>query len=382
MKIINVEPLLFSSKYGDGNVLGQPLGVKTLGFVRVTTDNGLVGYGEAYCAIYVPEIFSEIIQHLKTFLLNEDPSDPEKLYDQVHIPFVMRSGLYQSAYSAVDLALWDIASQYKEKPIAELLSPNLKSDIKVYASGGSAAFSVEEVKSDLSMSLAQGHKHYKMRVGFQSWETDLKRVETAKSLLADDGALMVDAIMGTIKPSWDLEMAIKHASDLKKFGLTWLEEPLPPDNIEEYQKLTKVSPIDIAAGEALASKAELESYVLNKCVTILQPDVTHSGGITATARAIKFAKKYNIRVAMHVWGSKLAYKSNAAVAQAFDNVDWLEIPSVQLDFSKSMSQEKILVTNGLYHFKKDLGFGFNISNELCDAFAFVPGSGFRMPVKK
>lgn len=382
MKIINVEPILVSSKYGDGNVLGQPLGVKTLGFVRVTTDNGLIGYGEAYCAIYVPEMFREIIFHLKTFLLDEDPSDPEKLYDQIHIPFVMRSGLYQSAYSAIDIALWDIASQYKEKSIAELLSPNLKNEIKVYASGGSAAFSIEQMKNDLLTLLAQGHKHYKMRVGFQDWNTDLKRVETARSLLAHDGALMVDAIMGTIKPSWSLERAIKHANDLEKFKLAWLEEPLPPDNIEEYQKLMSVSPINIAAGEALASRAELESYVLNKCVTILQPDVTHSGGITATSRAIKFARKYNVRVAMHVWGSQLAYKSNAVVAQAFDNVEWLEIPSVQLDFSKSMSQEQIKIVNGLYQFKNELGFGFNLTNELCDAFSFVPGSGFRMPARK
>ena len=381
MQITNVEPILVSSRYGEGGVLGQPLGVKTLGFVRVTTDSGFIGYGEAYSAIYVPELFEKIIQHMKPFLIGKDPTNPIKVYENFHIPFVSRSGLYKSAYSAVDIALWDIAAHYHGKSVAVLIDEGAKKEVSVYASGGSAAFDSSQIEEDLKILMGKGHTHYKMRVGFQDWETDLERVQTARQGLSGNGCLMVDAIMGSIHPAWNLDIAVVRAKDLEQFSLTWLEEPLPPDQIDDYRKLSRGTLIPIAAGEALASRGEFESYLLANCVSILQPDVTHCGGISAAIDICRMAEKFRIPLALHVWGSALAFKANAALALAFQGVEWLEFPSVNLELSNEILREPIVTINGTYLSSNEIGFGIEIDETLIIRFPYIPGSGFQMPLR-
>jgi L-alanine-DL-glutamate epimerase-like enolase superfamily enzyme len=381
LKILSIEPVLLSSPYGDGKVLGQPLGVKTLGFVRVKTDSGMIGLGEAYCAIYVPDLFVKIIESFAEILSGRSFDHPAEIYDQVHIPFISRSGIFKSAYSAIDLALWDIYSQANDKSIAALLSANSRESIDVYASGGSAALSPAEVTADVQSYLKQGHRHFKMRVGFQDWSTDLKRVSAARASLGADSSLMVDAIMGTINPPWNFTTALERSRDLKQFDPCWLEEPLHPDCFGDYQKLRKESPVRIAAGEALVSMAEFESYIHGNCVDTLQPDVTHAGGITPVVRICEIASAHRVEIAMHVWGSRLAFEANAAIAASFDCVRWLEIPSVNLELNQAASENNLHVEHGQYAFATHPGFSLRLSDKIQSAFPYKPGSGYKMPDK-
>lgn len=382
MKIAKVTPFLLSSNYGSGKVLGQPMGAKTLGFVEIETSEGLLGYGEAYCAIYAPESFLEVIKIFSNELVGEDALDPEFLYDRIHIPFVTRSGFFRSAYSAIDIALWDIKSKYEKKTIAGLITTDQsKKKIKVYASGGSAAFTPKEIEEDLNTQISLGHNSYKMRVGFQSWENDLERIETAKNILGDSKELMVDAIMGTINPPWTIEIAKEQLKQVEKFNLTWIEEPLAPDNLLDYKELKKHVSIPIAGGEALSSRLDFESYISNRSVDYLQPDVTHCGGITAAKRICELAKEHEMKISMHVWGSSLAFAANKEVALAFDNVHWLEEPTVSLDISKDFNFSKS-IENGELMATEDLGLPFPNRKEILNKYPYIPGSGFKFPARK
>ncbi|MBM9501935.1 mandelate racemase/muconate lactonizing enzyme family protein [Leptospira sp. 201903071] len=382
MKIVKVTPFLLSSNYGSGKVLGQPMGAKTLGFVRIETSEGIVGHGEAYCAIYAPESFLEVIRIFSNELLGEDALNPEFLYDRIHIPFVTRSGFFRSAYSAIDIALWDIKSKYEKKTIAELITTDQpKKSIKVYASGGSAAFSPKEIEEDLNNQISLGHSSYKMRVGFQSWENDLKRMETARNILGNSRELMVDAIMGTINPPWTIEIAKKQLKQAEEFNLTWIEEPLAPDNLLDYKELKKHISIPIAGGEALSSKLDFESYISNQSVDYLQPDVTHCGGITAAKRICKLAGDYKIKISMHVWGSPLAFAANKEIALGFENVQWLEEPTVSLDLSNDFVTAKS-ITDGRLTTTDELGLPFPNFNDILNKYPYIPGSGFKFPNRK
>ncbi|UOG29271.1 mandelate racemase/muconate lactonizing enzyme family protein [Leptospira noguchii] len=381
MKITKVTPFLISSNYGMGKVLGQPLGVKTLGFVEIETSEGICGYGEAYCAIYAPESFVEIINIFAQELLDKYP-EPEFLFDEIHIPFVTRSGFFKSVYSAIDIALWDIKSKYENQTIANLISSNLsKSSIKIYASGGSAAFSALEIQEDIKKQVSLGHNSYKMRIGFQTWEKDIERIIAAKNCLTEEKDLMVDAIMGTINPPWTYTVAKERLKQVENLNLKWIEEPLPPDNLIDYRSLKSEIAIPIASGEALTSKLDFESYILNGCVDYLQPDVTHCGGITAGKRICELAMQNKIKISMHVWGSPLALAANKELAMAYGNVEWLEVPTVELEFAKDFDTN-VEISHGKVFAELQKGFSFPNKNELLKKYPFVSGSGFKFPNRK
>ena len=105
VKITQVEPILISSPYGKGNSLGQPLGVKTIGLVRIHTDLDIYGLGETYSAVYIPDIFTVIVKELENYLIGRSVGSTDLLIEIENIPFVGRDGIIRSVASAIDIAV-------------------------------------------------------------------------------------------------------------------------------------------------------------------------------------------------------------------------------------------------------------------------------------
>ena len=183
IKISNVEGIVLSSPYGDNKVFGQPKGLKSIGIIMITLENGIVGYGETYSGIYSPEL----IKPLANFYLNKIKG--LKLKDLIYnldtffdIPFIGFNGLLQSIKSAFSVALIDCLSRYLEVPIYELFNKKLK-PIKTYVSGGSVAFNENEVLKDAETLRSKGFENYKMRMGLQDLKTDLLRIKMLMKFL-------------------------------------------------------------------------------------------------------------------------------------------------------------------------------------------------------
>ena len=137
-----------------------------------------------------------------------DVENPYKIHSKIFsIPYVGRSGLLASINSAINIALYDIMGKHLNKPVYQLLSKNPKNQVKVYASNGSSTYSPEQIEDDVKSILDLGFDSYKMRIGYQDPLIDLKRIEIAKKHL-QNGNLMIDSIMGTITPPWDLNAAL------------------------------------------------------------------------------------------------------------------------------------------------------------------------------
>ena len=374
MKINRVVGYCLSSPYGDGNVFGQPLGVKSIGLVEVHTDSGIIGIGETYAGVYVPELIEPTVRFIESLILGMNPLDIHKVYNCMNIPFVGAGGLIRSVVGAIEIALWDIKGQAECKPIHALLNPESVNAFDVYASGGSVAFNVDEIKQDVESVLDEGFSAYKMRVGVKSWSEDIQRVETARNVLGYN-SLMVDAIMGTLD-KWDNVEAIKKINDLEKYNLTWIEEPIHPSNIKEMRNLYINTNIPIATGEALSGKLEFDSYLNTGFVDVIQPDVTHCGGYIEAMRVIKEAKERDIDVALHVWGSSVSLLSALHLAISCD-IDWLEIPNVELTFMFEKYREiKDMILNSSYIL--DNGLGVKITDDYKNDYSFVGGSGYKL----
>ena len=218
-----------------------------------------------------------------------------------------------------------------------------------------------------------------MRVGINSWDQDLKRIEAARNTLNKNN-LMIDAIMGTINPQWTTEIAIERINDIFDFNPYWLEEPLTSDNLNGYTQLTKLNKVKIACGESLTNWLDFESFITNNAINILQVDATHCGGITTAIKIINLAEKFKIPVAMHIWGSTIALLANANLALAFDTVKWFEIPLVELNLSNDIytNPYKISENKIQFNLSESDGFDIEISKKNKLKYSFIQESGYKI----
>lgn len=377
MKIAEIKSYNFSSIFAAKNTFGNSKGLKNISLVTVKTKCGLEGIGETYIGIYVPELILPVIKELRDFLLGKNPEEIVK--KKVHIPFVSRSGLFKNIYSAVDIAMWDIIAKKRKKPLYKILSKTTNK-YKIYSSGGLVNSNKSELKEEIIRAKKSGHQGFKMRVGKKKWEVDLSRVDFAHNCTKKFKLnLMVDSIMGTINPPWNLKKDFYKVKNLTK-KVYWLEEPFHPDNYEDYKELVKKKIITVATGEALSGELDYKSYLYNGLCNFIQIDVTNCGGISDAMNILKIAKKQKIKIAMHVWGSKIASMANAHFAYAFPEVKWLEYPLMQPQINQFIDSE--FKNNMHFNFNKNpkyfgLGLKYNIK-QLSSKFKYINDSKYRI----
>ena len=363
MKIDKVLGYSLSSPYGNSNELGSSAGVKSVGIVEVHTGNGIVGYGETYSGVYVPELIGPTVETIGRLIVGLDASDMESINKALDVPFVTMTGYLKSVISAIEIAIWDIAGKFQEKPISDILTNRIEShDTKLYASSGSSILPPEQITCDVKNVISKGFTAYKMRVGYKDWTEDLKRVEAAR-LALDNGNLMVDCIMGTLN-KWDLKTAISRIKELEQFNPTWIEEPLHPSMIHDLVVLKENAEIPVAMGESLCGPFEFDTYFDLNLIDIIQPDVTHCGGFAVAQGVISKAKDMDLSVALHNWGGAISSQASLQLAKDV-GVDWVEVPMIRLKMVDDFKKEKF-------------GLGVSVTDDMKSKYKLVKGSGYKI----
>ena len=374
-KIISIKSFCLSSKITKGEILGQKNKIKTFGFIEIESESGKKGFSENYASVYITDLTNPIVDYLQKYIIGKKISDLDLLNDVSSIPIIARNGLIKSIIGSIEVAIWDLRGKILGKPVHELLNKK-KTKVQCYASGGSISMGEDQIEKEVEEILKRNFKAYKMRVGHETWSKDLKRLGRAKSKLSGNG-LMVDAIMGTISPGWNLEEAKKKINDLIEFEPIWIEEPLNPLKIKEYSKL-KNKKIPIAAGEAYSSDLEFDYLIDNKSVDILQFDCTHSGGIGACKKISEKSTINEIKNSIHVWGSPLALISNLHLALSLENLLFFEIPLIEFDISNYFESKQVNLKNGYASLDDTPGFGIDIDKNIKEKFKFVKGTEFNL----
>ena len=376
VRITEVEGFSLSSPYGLGDSFGQPKGVKSIGLVRIHTDIGVTGLGETYAGVYSPALIKPIVDFLKDFIIGKKVGSDDVIENLSKIPFIGRNGLLNGISSAIEIALWDVRGKLLNEPVSKLINNSLpRNAIPVYASGGSVVFSPEQIEDDVEKILQLEFSAYKMRIGYQDWNIDLKRINVARRVLKGN-KLMVDAIMGTLSPPWSTDIALDKVKSMEQYNIFWLEEPLHPDNINGLSQLRKQSKIPIAAGEAYSGHGEYQSLLDQEAVDFLQFDATFSGGILPCVKLAAEANRRSLKSAVHVWGSAVAISSNALVALSSNHVDYLEIPMVTLEINKEMWVSQPTIKDGRWVASDIPGLGVELEESTKNRYKLVPGSGY------
>jgi D-galactarolactone cycloisomerase len=281
----------------------------------VHTDEGIEGVGEAFYFGGPAGIATALIeQALIPRILGMDPFDTNVIWDRLYnlTRDQGQKGLTISGLSAIDLALWDIKGKALGLPVHKLLGGAYRNRAMVYATGLYEPQGVPSVVDALVEEArgykSQGFKGMKLKVGYDL-QTDLRYVEAIRDAIGDEVHLMVDANHG-----YNTAEALRLARELERFDIHWLEEPVPPEDLDGYVELRAKSNVLIAGGECEYTRYGFRELINRRAVDILQPDLCAAGGFTELAKIIALASAANLPVIPHVWGTNVGL---AAALQLF-----------------------------------------------------------------
>ncbi len=280
------------------------------GLVKITTDDGVVGWGEGLSSP------SAALLHdgFAPLLLGADPMPRNGLWEKMfhHLYNAGLAGGYGgSAISAVDIALWDIAGKAAGLPVYELLGGRVRDKIAVYATGlyYTEGEFPDRLLDEARLYVALGFGGMKTKVGGLSVREDVERVAAIREVIGPDIFLMVDA-----NQSYNATTAIRIGRELDDLEVFWFEEPVGAKDVDGYLQVKNALPMAIAGGENLRTRFECKEYIGRRAVDIIQPDVVIVGGVTELHRVAQMANAFGILCNPHVWGSPVMIAASLHVA--------------------------------------------------------------------
>ena len=283
-----------------GNVADATRKVETIGYVItvVHTNQGLSGLGLTYNEVGGEAIREFTEQSIAPVLLGRSPLETEALWEEMfhHIRGVGRKGLAFCAYSAVDIALWDIKGKYFGVPLYTLLGGR-GGEVPIYASGGWTSYSTEELVAESRAMVLEGYRNIKIKVGVENGRNpkeDLRRVRAIRDALGPDVGIMLDA-----NNVWQSGTAIQAAASLRELDILFLEEPVMADDIPGLARVRSRCDIPIASGEHEYTRFGARDLIAAEAVDIVQCDVTRCGGFTEMLKIIGMTQAWNLAFAPH-----------------------------------------------------------------------------------
>jgi len=348
--------------------------------VRIETDEGITGWGEAKAAVGSAgdhaAIVATINSELRQLLEGEDALSPVRLWEKMYsgvragyalsrgrtFPEVARRGVRIAAISGVDIALWDIAGKALNVPVYRLLGGKCRESIEAYASGGWAT--ADGIGAQLLKTIqSSGYSAVKMRVGIMDGtvENSIARVSAAREALGPNVKLMVDS-HGT----FDVREARRFARGVESANLAWFEEPVNVDDIDGMAEVRASTDIPIAAGESFYTRFDFERAISARAIDVLQPDPAISGGITEVVRIANLASAHHLTLAPHLWGGALLFGAGLQLAAALPNCIILEYSKGFNPLLSQLASDPIEVSDGRVAVPDRVGLGVTINKDFIE----------------
>ncbi|MEZ4863542.1 MAG: enolase C-terminal domain-like protein [Caldilineaceae bacterium] len=281
-------------------------------YVEIQTDEGVSGF---FGPIEDWQAFH--IQHtLAPLLMGRDPLATELLYDQmIRLDRHGRSGIFMTAVSALDIALWDLKGKAWNQPVYRLLGGPTRPAVPAYASMLGFPTEPEQATTIATEYKAQGYTaqkwffRYGPADGAAGITANLALAQAVRDAVGPHYQIMFDAFMG-----WDLAYASHMVRELEPIRPFWMEEPIPPERVGEFHKLKAVASVPIATGEHVYTRWQTKELLVNQAVDVLQNDPDWTGGITEQMKLCALASAFEVPVIAH--GHSLLPALHVAGAQS------------------------------------------------------------------
>lgn len=344
--------------------------------VRVHTDEGLVGLDEVDSSPAVARAIIEappshaIARGLRSILLGRDPFDVQMLWRNMvdGTIFFGRGGAALQAIAGVDMALWDIVGQATGQPLHKLLGGAYRDRVRVYASAIMPE-TPDEAREVAARHMAAGYTALKLGwgpLGRVSDDLDVALVRAARAGVGR-GDLMID--VGLV---WDAPQAIKMARRFAEFDLFWLEEPLPPDDLAGYARMSNAVDTRIAAGEQETTYQGLVDLVERGHVSVLQPDLARAGGLTPCTRVGQYAFDHNILCVPHAFSTGILVAASLHFVAALPHGRLTEFTVSDSPLARDLLAEPFtLEPDGTVRVPRTPGLGVTLDEEVLRRYAQV-----------
>lgn len=263
--------------------------------VEVENEDGVVGYGECF-GLPHPLSASALVSHVIAPALVGGACDtPAAMLADVREYFHsmgLTRGAAMEAISGVDMALWDLKARVAGVPLATLLGGS-PGPVSVYVSPIPFRQTPQDTAADARAYVDQGFAAFKLKIG-RGPDVDLAHIRAAREALGPSAPLYLDA-----NCAYDVDTAMALAKRLEPFDIGWLEEPIPPENIEGMVRIRQVSPVPIAAGENEFTLKAFEALAAAGAVDILQCNISRAEGVSGLLAVGTLCERYGIKLAPH-----------------------------------------------------------------------------------
>jgi L-alanine-DL-glutamate epimerase-like enolase superfamily enzyme len=364
MKITDVEAIILSLP----QKRQRTDGTQDMLLVKVKTDAGIIGYGEVDSSPLVAKAlidapFSHTISSgLRELVIGEDPFAYEKIWHKMYNGCIYhgRRGAAIQAMSGIDLALWDIMGKALGMPVYRLLGGGFRSEVRAYASalfGDDLKHTADKVKQYVD----EGFTAVKM-----GWEPmgqdlnyDVQLVQTMRAAAGPDVDILIDAGL-----CYDAKTAIQMARRFEEYEIFWLEEPLHPDNLEGYRRLSESVDVRIAAGEEESSRASFIDLMDRGKVDVVQVDVTRVGGLTEAKKIAYLAYDRGLPCINHSFTTDINIAASLHLLASIPNAILLEFCVEESPLRMELAREPIQVEDGMVRVPETPGLGVELNEEV------------------
>jgi galactonate dehydratase len=284
---------------------------RNLTFVVVRTDEGLEGVGEVRMINHTDALVGYLAEAVPNHVIGADPFEIEDLVQRMMRNDYARAGqIAMSGIACLELACWDIVGKALDQPVYRLLGGAVRDRIKTYANGW---YTVERTPDEFHAAavrvLERGYRALKLDpFGAGSWELSaderrrsLALVEAVRDAVGAEVEILIE-MHGRFTPA----EAIRLARELEPFAPSWIEEPVPPDNVKALKKVSDRVSIPVATGERIHVRHEFRELFELQAADVIQPDLTMCGGIAETRKIAAWAESYYLLVAPHNVGGPVS----------------------------------------------------------------------------
>ena len=355
-------------------------------FLKITTDDGFVGWGEPIVEGRAATV-EAAVHELSEYLIGKDPMRIEDIWQMLYRTGFYRGGpIHMSAIAGIDQALWDIKGKYYDAPVYDLMGGACRDKVRVYSwIGGDRP---NDILKQAKLAKENGFTAIKMNATEELQIIDthskidavLERVAVIRENLGADFGIGVDFHGRVHKP-----MAKILAKELEQYHPMFIEEPVLPENNEALREVALHCNIPIATGERMFSRWDFKKILQDGYVDIIQPDLSHAGGITECKKIFAMAEAYDVAVAPHCPLGPIALASCLQVDASSHNV-FIQEQSLGIHYNQGSDLLDYLTDKTVFEYQNGYvsnpiksGLGIEINEEFVREQQMV-GHNWKNPV--
>ncbi|MEP1199210.1 mandelate racemase/muconate lactonizing enzyme family protein [Tateyamaria sp.] len=364
--------------------------------VKLTTDDGIVGWGECYASSVGPETMRAVIEDVfDRHMAGENPEDIELMFRRAYSSgFTQRPDLtVMGAFSGLEIACWDIVGKARGRPVHAMLGGRMNDRIRAYTylyplphhsledfwtspemAAESALDCVDRGYTAVKFDPAGP---YTMRGGHMPGMRDISMSVAFCKAIREAVGDRADLLFGT-HGQFTTAGAIRLGQAIEPYAPLWFEEPIPPDAVEEMAKVARAVRIPVATGERLTTKAEFAPVLRSGAASIVQPALGRAGGIWEMKKVAAIAEVYNAQMAPHLYAGPVEWAANVQLAASIPNI--LMCETIETPFHDQLIKGAIRVEDGFITPSDAPGLGIDVDEALARAHPY-DGDGLHLQMQ-